>query len=560
MRPHRLFNYLIATLGVVLMLITGCSRNVDLSGATTETTNGIMGLVCNDNNTPSQNTVVKLFPADYNPLADGSLDPDYIDTTDAKGKFSFKHVSHGRYSIIARNRDSLTSLRIGSVPVSDDSVTMIPVANLDKPGSISTRFISSDLVDTNSYLYIPGTDIYSIVKNDGSVVLGEVPAGMVSTVILTTPSGEEYSILQNEIVIAPGETVSITNPLWKYSREILLNTTPTGAGVNDNIKNFPVLIRLNSGNFDFSQARNDGADIMFTKENRISLPFEIERWDATANRAEIWVTVDTVFGNNSSQSISMCWGNSMTSSQSIKGGVFDTANGYQGVWHLGDAAGDSVRDATVNRYCGVSPDVNSPSIGEGIIGSCRVFKGSEYITMPNTANSKLNFSESGNYSVSAWVYLDTTDGLSHCIVSKGYEQYYLRSTYVSMSVSTMSPLWEFVEFSETVKWQASNTSASVKQWVMLAGVRQGSTQLLYCNGVLVDSTVDVWNNAVSRNTTNDLTIGSFAKAVTIPISEGYCYFNGGIDEVRILNTAQSADWVKLCFMNQRSDDRLVVFK
>jgi hypothetical protein len=560
MRPHRLFDYLIIMSGVVLMLITGCSRNVDLSGATTETTNGIMGLVCNGNNTPSQNTVVKLFPADYNPLADGALDPDYIDTTDAKGKFSFKHVSPGRYSIVARNRDSLTSLRMGSVPVREDSVTMIPVANLEKPGSISTSFILNDRIDTNSYIYIPGTDIYSIVKTDGSVVLGEVPAGIVSTVILTTPDGEEYSILQNDIMIAAGETVSITNPLWKYSREILLNTTSAGAGVNDNIKNFPVLIRLNDGNFDFSQTQNDGGDIMFTKGGRTSLPFEIERWDATANRAEIWVTIDTVFGNNSSQSITMLWGNPVTSSQSKQGGVFDTASGYQGVWHLGDAVGDSVRDATANRYYGVSSGAVSPSTAEGIIGNCRVFKGTEYITMPNTANSKLNFSENGYYSVSAWVYLDTSDGVSHCIVSKGYEQYYLRSTYISMSVSTMSPLWEFVEFSETIKWQASNTSASVKQWVLLTGVRQGSTQLLYCNGVLVDSTVDVWNNAVSRNTTNDLTLGSFAKSVTVPISEGYCYFKGGIDEVRILNTAQSADWVKLCYMNQRSDDRLVVFK
>jgi hypothetical protein len=65
--------------------------------------------------------------------------------------------------------------------------------------------------------------------------------------------------------------------------------------------------------------------------------------------------------------------------------------------------------------------------------------------MPNTANSKLDFSQDGYYTVSAWVYLDTLDGVSHCIVSKGYEQYYLRSTYISTNVLNIKPMWEFVE-------------------------------------------------------------------------------------------------------------------
>lgn len=257
----------------------------------------------------------------------------------------------------------------------------------------------------------------------------------------------------------------------------------------------------------------------------------------------------------------MYWGNPGASAQSSGSMVFDTANGFQGVWHLKENGNDPVLDATANHYNGTAYNMTGDSPIPGTIGNARAFNGdSSYITMPNTAYSKLNFSENGYYSVSAWVYLDTSDGASHCIVSKGYEQYYLRSTYISMSVPAMSPLWEFVEFSETVKWQTSNTPASVKQWVLLTGVRQESKQLLYCNGALVDSAIDVWSNAVSRNTTNDLTIGRVAKSVTVPINEGYCYFKGGIDEVRIISTVQSPDWVKLCYMNQRSDDRLVVFK
>jgi hypothetical protein len=38
------------------------------------------------------------------------------------------------------------------------------------------------------------------------------------------------------------------------------------------------------------------------------------------------------------------------------------------------------------------------------------------------------------------------------------------------------------------------------------------------------------------------------------------FFNGIIDEVRVSSIDLSADWIKLCFMNQRPDDKLIVFK
>ena len=38
------------------------------------------------------------------------------------------------------------------------------------------------------------------------------------------------------------------------------------------------------------------------------------------------------------------------------------------------------------------------------------------------------------------------------------------------------------------------------------------------------------------------------------------FFKGMVDEVRISNIALSADWIKLCYMNQRIDDKLVIFK
>ena len=94
---------------------------------------------------------------------------------------------------------------------------------------------------------------------------------------------------------------------WLYKTKVYLDTTADGANVNTDVSNFPVLIRLNANNFDFSLAKPDGSDIRFSDEFDNELKYEIERWDKLANIAEIWVLVPQVFSNSNTQSINMHW-------------------------------------------------------------------------------------------------------------------------------------------------------------------------------------------------------------------------------------------------------------
>jgi hypothetical protein len=336
-----------------------------------------------------------------------------------------------------------------------------------------------------------------------------------------------------------------------------LNTTATGAGISSNVTEFPVLLRFSAENFNFDEALPDGSDLQFKVRDNTTLRYEIERWNLSSRRAEIWVTVDTVLGNDSSQSIFMYWGNPEFSSVPKQKTAFDTLLGFQGVWHLSDVPGNSVADATTNRFNGVSPDTATPDTTAGIIGLCRSFDGvNDYITMPNTAGSKLNFSEDGYFSISAWVYIDTFDNVYRTIMTKGYEQYFLQLSYFPGD----KPLWQFSVFRQSDNWNMSHTSAIKNQWVLLTGVRQGTSQFLYCNGELVATTSATYPQGVSRDTTNDFSIGRFLKEATFPAKFGYCFFKGKIDEVRISSVAHSSDWISLCYMNQRSDDKLVIFK
>jgi hypothetical protein len=43
-------------------------------------------------------------------------------------------------------------------------------------------------------------------------------------------------------------------------------------------------------------------------------------------------------------------------------------------------------------------------------------------------------------------------------------------------------------------------------------------------------------------------------------ADNQCYFDGSIDETVVSYTARSADWIKLCYMNQKAQDALVKFR
>ncbi len=521
----------------------------------------VIGYVSISGNEPAPFTQVKLIPNDYDPSFMAGIGDSMIDTSDDSGRYTFNSVPPGTYNVQAVQLKQRTRMLVTGIEVSGDT-TIVPVGSLSEPGLV--KFVLSGNDTDRGFITIPGTDITKKVDGlSNEIVLDSVPAGIIPE-IRYTDLDKNVLLTKHDVLVKSSDTTILSNISWEYKRRIYLNTTASGADVASDVYNFPVLIRLTANNFDFSQARANGEDIRFNSLQDTPLPYEIEHWDAAASQASIWVKIDTVYGNDSTQSILMYWGNPDAEDYSNGALVFDTSVGFQGVWHLGDGQNDLIHDATYNGYDGSSPDTDRPIIGTGAIGNCRVFNGkNHFITMSNTAGSKIDFPQNGYYSLSAWVLLDTLDFRSRCIVSKGYEQYYLRSSSFSLeSIPNTTPFWEFVEFNgEDKVWQVSNSPVTAKQWVHLVGVREGTRQFLYCNGALVDSTIDLWpNENVGRKTSNDLYIGRFVETIQIPLDQGLCNFQGSIDEVRIISGALSPDWIRLCFMNQKPEDKLVVFK
>lgn len=556
-----------AIIKTILAVFAGlCATGLDCSVAPLQFSGGssdteICGLLITAGGQPASNTQVTILPGDYNPVSGLPHAARIIDTTGSDGRYTFriKAPFADTYSIqalqlVTRERALIAGIHVDA---RKDSTIVLP-ARLSAAGVIK---IIPDSVDAvHGYYYIPGT-LYSGTIRYGFALIDSVPGGPVPSVNYAAVNTVGQTIVREDIPVPPGDTVVLRNTAWRFARQLYLNTTASGAQVNGDVIRFPLLIRLSSGNFSFGQAKTDGNDIRYAKSDGTFLPYEIERWDSAGRMAEIWVLVDTVYGNNSTQCIVMYWGNASAGGAASSAAVFDTgaSGGFQGVWHLAEAGNTAATDATDNHYDGTPYGMSAASAVSGAIGVSRAFDGaSSCLRMAGTANSKLNFPENGVYSLSAWVNADSIDGSPQVIAGKGHEDYYLKL----MSNAITRNQWEFVEYHNRIGWEINDETirATAKTWKYLVGVRNGVKQYLYRDGVLIDSVVRTSICDSVRVETDDFSIGRYLHPVTFVDFEGMCTFSGKIDEVRVSSFAPGADWIRLCYMNQKPNDALISFR
>jgi hypothetical protein len=530
-----------------------CSQLNPVAGGSSSET--VIGKIVAADGSPANNTQVTLLPDDYNPETDALLRKAFTDTTDSGGTYTIRVQDSGRYCLQAIQLSYRTRLLIPGIEVHGDT-TYVDTGFLNVPGAIKIILpTGTDVV--NGYVYIPGTTIVGLLRNSvGYAILDSVPEGTIPAVMygVIGGSGAPESICDT-LSVLPNDTAITTSAGWKFSRQIYLNTTPSGANVMGTVLNFPVLIRLSTPLFNFSQAKNNGDDIRFVKTDGTPCACEIERWDSASGMAEIWVNVDTVFGNDNTHYIKMLWGNANAAAISNSAAVFDTLNGFQGVWHLSEPDYAPAKDATGNRFDG-TPSDTAPITTAGPIGYAKGFNGtSNFFDMHNTASGKLNFPENGTYTVSAWAYADTLDDKFHVVVGKSDNQYFLK---LKQYYPPNPMRWEFAEYHDKSGWEITDTFATANEWKYLVGIRAGASQYFYLDGELVDVNIEIKSDTMARNTGDDVTIGKFLSYSRIDAS--YCPFKGMIDEVRISDVARSAAWIRLCYMNQKATDALVIFK
>ena len=519
-------------------------RCADLSGGGSEAGNArITGRVLDTLGSPASNVMVTALPFDFDPVKTTPFPGVYFDTTGTDGMFGITVRKGCTYTIqavlisAARTRALIAGVAVGDTGIAP------PQCTLNAPGAVRVK-LPEGADKILGYVYIPGTSVLSSLSNaDSFVVLDSVPAGIIPAVSYSSKSSSNSSVIRCDVPVIPGDTTFVYNPSWQYARHLFLNTTTSGANVSGDVYDFPVLVRLTEANFTFAQARPAGADIRFTKPDNTFLPYEIERWDPVNGLAEVWVRVDTVHGDNNRQNIIMYWGNPGAAPISKGAAVFDTANGFAGAWHLGEN-GDSIYDATGNAFNGKK--YGSTTV-PGMIGNSELFSNGNYIRISGLLNRP------SNVTLSAWVRYDTSTG-GQDIVSIG-DAAFIRVDDIINGIGTAGSYHNnSVVADSNYAYVCSGRFLAKTGWhyLVFSINTPAHVQTLYIDGAQCAISHDV-NPIYYAGLGADTYIGKHGNGKTI------FNFIGQIDEVRVNNCAVDPDWVKLCYMNQKTWDALIVW-
>jgi hypothetical protein len=352
---------------------------------------------------------------------------------------------------------------------------------------------------------------------------------------------------------------------WSYSQTITLDTTATGANVPEDVRQYPLAIRLDKSRFDFNQARADGADIRFFDSAGKPLPHAIELWDKAANSAAIWVLLDLIKGNSNDQSIVMKWGHATAPNTSDSKSVFKRQDGFVGVWHLnedGNTTPDGYRDASdheahgtgvgmipgsrVNARIGKGVHLDNPQ-GQDIARWIRV--GGEKATQ---------FNPGPPITVSIWALGYSYPIRSYeTIIAKGDTSWTLQRVQYGPGGGAQKIGGQgYQTCVRTPKYHLcaynfAGQALVTKEWLHFMVVYEEPSMKLYINGKLnASESAGPWEKGV-----HDLGIGN----QTQHLEKGRRQWDGILDEARVMHGVRTESWAKLDYESQRESPTLLRF-
>jgi biopolymer transport protein ExbB len=308
---------------------------------------------------------------------------------------------------------------------------------------------------------------------------------------------------------------------WNYRKAITVDTSPSGANMSGAIGRTVLLVRLHSGNFTFTDALENGADVRIVDtDDKTPLPFHIERWDAKTGIALIWVSVPNLNGGEKKQ-LWLYFNNKTAPVGDDVKGTFDPD--YLLAYHFSENPGQPASDKTANANNSQNPPAGVDD--SGIIARAARFPGQGELIVPPSAS--LAMPAAAPLTVSAWVKPDQLAG-QQSLFSRGDLMLGLNNGVPFFSVGGASV----------------QASAPLKQgdWSLVALVADGKTIKIYVNGVEAG-----------------------AASAALPALDGPILLGGGngrpftgeLDEVRVSKTARPPAMLMAMAQAEGSSGKLV---
>jgi hypothetical protein len=346
--------------------------------------------------------------------------------------------------------------------------------------------------------------------------------------------------------------------MGSMSKLITLDTTPTGANVMGNVDKYPVAINLTAANFDFASAKDKGADLRFATMAGASLPYQIESWDGAAKVASVWVKVDVK--GNTKQMIKMSWGDAAASDASDGKKVFDTAEGWAGVWHLAEAGNTmagNYKDATANAADASQKATSAAGSAPGRVGPALSLASSmmQYLQVDGGVDKNKVFDMPDHMTYSIWVNPKSHTVEYQCMFSKGEGgfriHFYGAADWTENKGKNIVEMCaEGTQSNDMCPVAPGKTDVAIGKWTLITAVHDKPKLTLYINGAQ-EATISI-NETWKSDATKAVSIGNNSSNLKRA-------FDGLLDEARVLNVSKDANWIKLDFESQKEGSKFVTF-
>lgn len=294
------------------------------------------------------------------------------------------------------------------------------------------------------------------------------------------------------------------NKEWQYRKAVTVDTSPSGINVSGAIGRTVVLIKLTSGNFTFTEALQNGADLrLVDSDDKTPLAYHIEKFDPATGIAYVWVSIPVLNGGEKKQ-IWIYFGNEAGAVGEDAKGTFDPD--YLAVYHFSENAGQPTADRTANAN---NAQNGPPQIDDsGIVGRAARFPGQGALQI--AATPSLAMPAGAPFTFTAWVKPDALSG-DAAVFARGPLMIGLANGVPFVGLGDARTL--------------ATTPVKQGEWTHLGVVADGKTLKIYVNGIEAGAA--------------SVALPAIDGPISIGGVDGAAY-SGDIDEVRLSKAARPA--------------------
>lgn len=497
----------LAALGFVF----GCSDERN-AGGVTDIGNSIAGkVVLSDGKTPAARTRIAAYDDSWRNLG---IADSVVAVSDDSGRFVLENAL-GMRLLYASGKEG--KALVGFVA---DSMTVV----LGNSKSLSGKILASA-----GTVRIVGTDLKTELSANGEFSFDSIPPGdillsyakdsspqsafafyttddrdTISLPALRSFSDADSLLVADASLYADSSFGAAIGSLRVTAISLSLSDVP-----NETLRHFAMPVKFND-KIDFSAFANpDSFEVV--SENGIAQNFEVDYWTPNASQGVLWVRLDSLPAGANRVNLYVI----RRDGSQKRERAFLESDSVMAALHLnGDAEIHSASEANM-----------------GFIGYGATFSDGQYVSLDS-----LN-PFSGDFTLSVWAHWNGSDGTHQVLFSKRASADSLLFQWYFDGINSAFALYNVLHWDSIA---GAALAVDTLGWNLLSLVSKNDTVSMFVNGTRVGGSIAF---AVGEDWGVPLRVGGNEVA-----GESW---NGSLDEIRVMNTARSAEWLRMEYSTQR---------